>query len=340
MIALPAQLADRTPQLIAGIEHFPGRRVLVIGDVMLDVFIWGEVQRISPEAPVPVVEVRRETQLLGGAANVVHNIASLGGQPALVGMIGDDAAGRELLRQLEDLQIATSGLVKVPGRPTIQKTRIIAHHQQVVRFDREDPRPADPQVYGQALDALSAHFPGTDVVVVSDYGKGLITSQLMAAVRDLAARHHVPVLVDPKVRNAACYRGADLITPNSAEASAMSGVSISDEESLLMAGRNLLDRLECRRVLITRGPDGMSLFERDAAPFHIPTVARKVFDVTGAGDTVIATMALALAAGLEVRDAAILANAAAGIVVGEVGTATVRAEQLIRALRDGQRGRS
>ncbi|SMC26890.1 D-beta-D-heptose 7-phosphate kinase / D-beta-D-heptose 1-phosphate adenosyltransferase [Desulfacinum hydrothermale DSM 13146] len=337
MIALPTPLARRFPELQAGIQRFPGRRVLVIGDVMLDVFIWGDVQRISPEAPVPVVDVRRESQLLGGAANVVHNIAALGGRPSVVGLIGEDAAGRELLRQLEDLHIPTTGLVRTPERPTTQKTRIIAHHQQVVRFDREDPHPPSRSLHRHIIDSLAAHFSDAEVVVVSDYGKGLITAELMDTVRALAATHRVPILVDPKVKNADAYRAVDLITPNNAEASAMSGVTIADEASLLQAGAALLDRFDCGKVLITRGPDGMSLFERGAAPFHIPTVARKVFDVTGAGDTVIATMALALAAGLDMRNAAILANVAAGMVVGELGTATVGADQLIEALNDGSR---
>ncbi len=324
--------ADQIEQLTDGVHRFTECRVLVIGDVMLDVFIWGEVQRISPEAPVPVVEVRRESHLLGGAANVVHNIASLGGRPIVVGAVGKDSAGNEILGHLRRLGLSTEGLIFTSDRPTIQKTRVIAHHQQVVRFDKEDPRPLPRESRRQILDAARSHMHQVDVVVVSDYGKGLVCGELMDAIRESARRSNIPVLVDPKVKNKHLYQEATLITPNNAEAAAMAEVSIVDEESLFHAGRILLEEMRCDKVLITRGPEGMTLFEADREPFHIPTLARKVFDVTGAGDTVIATMALSLAAGLPAREAAVLANSAAGIVVGEVGTATVTSEQLISAL--------
>ncbi len=317
MVALPSALTARIPILLQGMDRFPQCTVLVVGDLMLDVFLWGDVRRISPEAPVPVVEVRRETHLLGGAANVVRNIVTMGGQARVVGVVGDDAFGSEIRDLLQKTHVPCSGVITVHGRPTTVKTRVIAQHQQVVRVDREEARPHHVEATQALVQALEAAVGESDAIVVSDYAKGVVSLEVMEAVRALATKHDIPVFVDPKVAHADFYHHVTVVTPNTLEASAMSGIAVADDASVGTAGRILLEKLQCRYVLITRGPEGMSLFEAGAPPFHIPTVAQKVFDVTGAGDTVIAAMALAASAGLGMRDAAALANTAAGIVVGE-----------------------
>lgn len=317
------------------IEHFPDLKILVVGDLMLDQFIWGEVRRISPEAPVPVVEVCEETQRLGGSANVAANVAALGGRILVAGIAGDDPAARSLEGMLRQIGDDCNGILHDPVRPTTIKTRVIAHHQQVVRFDRENRAPISGDTFHRLLALLEAEAERVDAIIVSDYGKGVVTGEMMDRIRALRAAKSLPVLVDPKVQNAPLYGRTTLITPNHQEAAGMAGIPISDERSLEAAGRSLLESLRCDRVLITRGKQGMSLFEPDGPTIHIPTLARRVFDVTGAGDTVIASMALATAAGLPARDAALLANIAAGIVVGEVGTAAVAAEQLLQTLRSG-----
>jgi len=335
MVALPRALTARIPMLLQGLDRFPRRTILVVGDLMLDIFLWGDVRRISPEAPVPVVEVRRETHLLGGAANVVRNIVTLGGRARVAGIVGHDAYGAEILKLLEGAHVPCSGVITVDDRPTTVKTRVIAQHQQVVRVDREEVRPHDSRTTQALMRALEEAAAESDAIIVSDYAKGVVSREVMDAVRLLATRYDIPVFVDPKVTHTAFYHHVTVVTPNTQEASAMSGIAVTDEASLEAAGRMLLEKLQCGHVLITRGPEGMSLFEAGAPPFHIPTVAQKVFDVTGAGDTVIAALALAASAGLAMRDAAALANTAAGIVVGEVGTAAVDHARLRAALTDG-----
>jgi D-beta-D-heptose 7-phosphate kinase/D-beta-D-heptose 1-phosphate adenosyltransferase len=310
------------------ISRFPRVTVLVAGDLMLDQFIWGRVQRISPEAPVPVVHVTAESFRLGGAANVVHNIRSLGGRVLACGTLGQDAAGRRVVAELRRIGADTAGVVLGGEQATTCKTRIIAHQQQVVRLDREADGVADSRAAARARGFLLANLWKADVVVLSDYGKGLITPALLAALAALRARRRFTLVIDPKRTNFAHYRGASLVTPNRDEASDAAGVEIEDEASLASAGRALLERWSAEAVLITRGEQGMSLFEGGRPPRHFPTAARRVFDVTGAGDTVLGTCALALAAGASLETAAVLANHAAGIVVGEVGTATVTAAQL------------
>jgi D-glycero-beta-D-manno-heptose-7-phosphate kinase len=320
---------EQKSRLIEAISRFPTCRILVVGDLMLDSFIWGEVSRISPEAPVPVVEVREESQLLGGSANVAHNVASLGGKAVVAGVIGDDHAGRLLLRLFEELSVSTDGLVSEHDRPTTVKTRIIARHQQVVRFDREWRASLDEDTVNRILSYIKENLPNLDGIIVSDYAKGVVTREFLDILRRTVSGSTMPVVVDPKVQHADLYRSFTMVTPNNHEASQMSGIEIRDEESLIRAGELLLQRLECESVLITRGKDGMSLFHCDGQIVHIPTVAQRVFDVTGAGDTVIAAVTLGIVAGLSREDSALLANLAAGIVVGEVGTAAVSADQLL-----------
>lgn len=307
----------------------------------MDEFIWGRVERISPEAPVPVVQVDRESLMLGGAGNVINNVIALGGQAVLSGVIGHDAMGRELVRMLRKMNSPTHGLVVEDQRPTTIKTRVVAHSQQVVRVDREKCRPVAEDTIEQILASLKEQLSSIDAIVVADYGKGVVTQSLMDGIRSIMHDSQVLLAVDPKIQNLALYRDVTVVTPNNQEAQAMSGIIIEDEASLERAGDHLLRELECQMVLITQGEKGMTLFQHNDQSTQIPTVARKVFDVSGAGDTVISTFTLALAAGLTPQQAAVLANFAAGLVVAEVGTATVSASRLKEALVDPipERGR-
>lgn len=310
------------------ISRFGRVKVLVAGDLILDQFVWGRVERISPEAPVPVVQVTSENFRLGGAANVANNVRSLGGRVLACGVVGDDAAGRRLVEELGCIGADTRGVVRGRRDVTTQKTRIIAHQQQVVRLDREDGARAGSPAAARAREFLLAHLDTADVVVISDYGKGVVTAQLLEALAAARVRKPFRLLIDPKRANFPFYRRASLLTPNREEASQASGIDIRDAESLARAGAELLRRWEAEAVLITRGEQGMSLFRPGMPGRHFPTVARQVFDVTGAGDTVVAACALALGAGAHLETAAVLANHAAGIVVGEIGTAAVTAAEL------------
>ena len=311
---------------------FRSARILVVGDVMLDEFLWGKVARISPEAPVPVVEVTHQTFHLGGAGNVANNVNALGGQAVLAGVIGRDVAGDKVRHSLVQSGVEDALALAEVGRPTTIKTRIVAHHQQVVRADRERTDDLPSEIEDALLERIREALPSCKAVVVSDYQKGVVTGRLMKSLRALAARQDKPLLVDPKVRHFERYRGAAVVTPNQGEAEQVTGVRIRGEADLREAGEKILRRLECGAALITRGEHGMSLFVRGGKPLHIPTAAREVFDVTGAGDTVVATLALALAAGAALPEAAVLANYAAGVVVGKLGTATANPDELQGAL--------
>ena len=336
---MPSMTVDyNTDRLIEAVDSFPQVRILVIGDVMLDAFLWGKVERISPEAPVPVVDVDSETRLLGGAANTINNIISAGGRASLSGVVGGDGPAEEIFRLLKDLDVDVRGLLVDRDRPTTIKTRVVAHAQQVVRFDREKRKPLGPEML-KALTSFMADAAGqVDGVIVSDYGKGVVTRELMDEVRRVFGRAGRFVAVDPKVNNFRLYEKVSVITPNHHEAALGSGVTVESYESLVEAGEKLLDDLSCEAVLITRGEQGMTLFQGGHPPANIPTVARKVYDVTGAGDTVIAILTLGAAAGLSLMEASVLANFAAGIVVGQVGTSTVTAEDLKERVRAGASG--
>lgn len=314
------------------IRRFAGRRVLVLGDVMLDEYIWGTVNRISPEAPVPIVEVGSITLTPGGAANVAVNLVGLGADPALVGVVGADGTADRLRGVLTDRGIGPGWLIADAGRPTTLKTRIVAHGQQMLRADRESRRPIDDDLVRLIEQGVGDLVMECDAVVISDYGKGLLTPAVTAAAIRLGRDRHLPIVVDPKGLHYGKYRDAGIVTPNAGEAAAASHLEIHDEADLIEAGRRLLSDLETEAILITRGEKGMSLFERGERVHHLPTYAREVYDVTGAGDTVVATLTLALAAGADYRAAAELANRAAGIVVGKVGTATVTVAELERAI--------
>ena len=308
--------------------------ILVIGDVMLDQFIYGNVERISPEAPVPVVEVEREVFCLGGAANVVRNLHHLGARVALVGVVGGDENAEEIRTQLGEMGVGSEGLIELADRPTAIKTRVIAQHQQVVRFDRELRAALPTGVHERMLDQLRGALPDAGAVIVSDYGKGIVTARFMESLVAAASAHGVLVAVDPKPVNAPFYRGVGVMTPNVKETESMMGLPARSDAEAESAGTELLRRHGCEAVLVTRGESGMTLVERDGGTCHIPTVARDVFDVTGAGDTTISVLALARAAGCSYLDAACLANVAAGIAVGKLGTTAVTAEELGHAVGD------
>lgn len=320
---------SRGSRLKSIVRRFNGRRIAIWGDLMLDEFLRGRVLRISPEAPVPIVEVREHTFHLGGAGNVAANVASLSGVAIPFGVVGRDDAGARMRREFHKLHIETKGVMTDPHRPTTLKTRIIAEHQQVVRADRERKESIDAALHARLMKYWLSRVRSFDAVIVSDYEKGLVTRELLEALTPLALRRKIPLCLDPKVSHAPFYRGATLITPNHHEAERLSGITIEDDRSAERAGKKLIRQFEVQALLITRGEHGMTLCESGGGVAHIPTVAREVFDVTGAGDTVISTLALALAAGASMRDAAILANAAAGIVVGKLGTATVSPEELL-----------
>jgi rfaE bifunctional protein kinase chain/domain len=324
-------------QLAGLIRRFSQVRVLVVGDLMLDQFVWGRVQRISPEAPVPVVQLTREELRPGGAGNVATNIAALGGRAAACGIVGRDTAGERLGDALRAVRIATDGIVVARAGETTQKTRIIAHHQQVVRLDRESNGGPDLASARRVREFVLRQRSKYDVIIVSDYNKGAVGPDLLGALADAHARAPFTWVIDPKRANFAHYRRATLVKPNREEAAEAAGLEIRDAASLREAGTRLLERWEAGAVLISRGEEGMALFQPGPRRSRVvveefPTAAREVFDVTGAGDTVLATCALALGAGGTLEEATVLANYAAGIVVGKIGTATVGAAELRAAV--------
>jgi D-beta-D-heptose 7-phosphate kinase/D-beta-D-heptose 1-phosphate adenosyltransferase len=313
------------PDLLAA---FPGRGVLVLGDVMLDEFVWGDVRRISPEAPVPVVEVRRRSASPGGAANTAANVAALGGRPVIVSVVGQDHAASKLREVLAQSGTDSDGLCADPARATTTKSRIVAHNQQVVRFDVEERGPLSPALEEALLAAVHKHLPLAEACIISDYAKGVVTPRVAREVIRLARQAGRPVVVDPKGADYTKYHGATVVKPNLHEAERSAGVEITSEATLREAAGRLINLLGGSAVLITRGSEGMSLFRTGAAPLHVPAVVRQVFDVTGAGDTVAGTLAMSLAAGGSLEQAVELANRAASIVVGKVGTATATCDEL------------
>ncbi len=318
------------------VTEFAKKELLVIGDLMLDRFIWGDVERISPEAPVPVLRVASESVRLGGAANVIHNVRSLGGRVTACGIVGNDTAGRRVLQELRRVGASTAGIISDRRYQTIQKTRVIARprHQQIVRLDRENHGAiAEPclQRLREFVLQRANHYDG---IVLSDYGKGVIHEGLLALVGQLARQKKILCVIDPKRENYSRYSSPTLVTPNKDEASQASGVTIHDDATLIAAGQKLVKKWQAKAVLITRGPEGMSLFRPRGAVKHFPTEPKDMFDVTGAGDTVVAVCALALACGSSFEDAAIMANAAAGLVGDEVGTVAVAAEKFKSTIRN------
>ena len=306
------------------------RRIVVLGDLMLDEFVWGDVTRISPEAPVPVVDVRRESIHLGGAANVLANLVALGTRGSVIGVVGRDAAGERLRSSLVALGDGQDTLIVDDSRPSTTKTRIVAHNQLVVRADRESRAPVTSRIEDEIISRLKEELTHASALVVSDYDKGVVTPRILNEVLPFAYER-LPVLVDPKLRNFNSYRPATLITPNHHEALRMSNTEDDSDEGLHHAARIIQERLGADAVLITRGDKGMMLLQNSDQPAYVKTAAREVYDVTGAGDTVVAALAAALSAGTTLIEAAQFANQAAGIVVGKVGTATTSADELRKA---------
>lgn len=320
------------------IGNFPSSRVLVLGDLMVDHFIWGKVSRISPEAPVPVVEVTKENLMMGGSGNVVSNIHAIGGNVAVAGVIGSDGMGDWLKAKLQQMNVDTDGLVQEGERPTTVKTRIVAHGQQMVRYDRESRHVVRPESVDRIVQYVQSVLGDLQAVVISDYNKGIVTDRLLDGVRRVVAGRRIPVCVDPKRNDFTVYRDFDVITPNHHEAGRAVGVENTHElnegrrAEIARIGREIMKQFGFRAVLVTRGEAGMDLFERGGRDFHIPAEAKEVFDVTGAGDTAIGIFALSLASGASFREAAYLANKAAGVVVGKIGTATVSPAELKRVV--------
>lgn len=324
-------IIERGDELVTSLKD---HKVLVVGDLMIDEYIWGGVTRVSPEAPVPIVGVTSETLRLGGAANVVNNVLSLGGQVEVCGVLGDDQMGRWILSDLKGKNVGVRGIVTSSGRPTTVKTRVIAHDQQVVRVDKEVTTPLDRADEDVILGSAESFLGECGCVVISDYAKGVITPTLMHRLVDLAKKHSVPVAVDPKINQFSIYKGVTVLTPNLFEAAAGAGLVIDSLEALVEAGHRIIEKLACEYLIITRGDQGMTLFTGRKDYSHIEAYSRQVYDVTGAGDTVISTLSLALASGLSMAEGAHLANVAAGVVVGEVGTVPISSEKMRHRFRE------
>lgn len=324
--------ADRQAVLNCIAGGFGGRKALVVGDLMLDRHVWGDVHRISPEAPVPVLKFSKQTESGGGAASVASNLAGLKLMPSIIGLVGADAEGALLLEIMKKFGIRVDGVVSTDGRPTITKTRLIGGHQQMLRIDREEASAMPGSCEERLTAALEGAFAERpDVVIISDYAKGVLTEGLCQKTIAWARARGLPVLVDPKGADYTKYRGATCITPNKLELSVATGVGAHTIDDLIEAGRRLRDRLHLDFLVLTRGEQGMTLIEKDHV-VHIPAVAQDVFDVTGAGDTVIATLAAALSAGLGIEDSLHLANTAAGIVVSKTGAVPIHSEELLDAV--------
>ena len=331
---MPQLTKTRASEILKTLQD---RYILVLGDVMLDEFVWGDVTRISPEAPVPVVDVRRESVHLGGAANVLANLVALGSRGSVVGVVGNDGPGERLQTGLSELGAQDGCLIVDDTRRSTTKTRIIAHSQLVVRADRESRVPVTSKIEDQIIACLKEALKHADAFVVSDYDKGVVTPRILREILPIAYEQ-VPVLIDPKLRNFNSYRPATLVTPNHFEALRMSDSEDHSDDGSHTAAKIIREKLGCDAVLITRGDRGMMLLEGNGGPVYVETAAREVYDVTGAGDTVIAALACALACGATMVEAASFANRAAGIVVGKVGTATASADELLGSFAADERG--
>jgi D-beta-D-heptose 7-phosphate kinase / D-beta-D-heptose 1-phosphate adenosyltransferase len=318
------------------IERFQGRRIAVLGDLMLDRFVYGKAERVSPEAPIPVLAISRETVMLGGAGNVARNVAALGGRVGLVGVAGDDEAGHAVTRLLQDADGIEAQLVIVPGRVTTLKMRYVAGVQQLLRADRETTEPVSPEIEQRLIGRAEEEIGRADAVILSDYAKGGLPPRLIAAAIAVAQSRKIPVLADPKGIDLSRYRGATLLKPNARELAAATGLGTGSDEEVEHAAREALRRAGAGALIVTRSERGMTLVSPDGPVLHFGAKAREVFDVSGAGDTALAVLALALAAKVPLEEAAAIANVAAGIVVGKIGTALVYPDDLVAALHSHQ----
>ncbi|MGM0415421.1 MAG: bifunctional D-glycero-beta-D-manno-heptose-7-phosphate kinase/D-glycero-beta-D-manno-heptose 1-phosphate adenylyltransferase HldE [Thermodesulfobacteriota bacterium] len=320
---------------ISDIEDFlakiPEIKVVVIGDLMLDEYLWGATERISPEAPVPIINVGREDLRLGGAGNVVNNLRVLGAHVMLASVLGDDRDGEVIRERLQRAQVDIDALVHDHSRITSRKTRILSGNQQMLRIDRETTKAVKPEIEQHLLHKISSKLAYADVIYLSDYGKGVLSETLIQAIIDQAKNKNTPVVVDPKGTDYIRYRGATLLTPNRKEASLATGIGIKDDDTLCAAGAQILEVAQLKALVLTRSEQGMSLFQYNAEPVHIPTRGREVYDVSGAGDTVLTVVGLGIAAGFSLEQASFMANIAAGVVVGKVGTSTASPAEIVEA---------
>lgn len=314
------------------IDDFAGKKILILGDLLLDEYIWGDTDRISPEAPVPVVNIRSREIRPGGAANVAMTISALGGNPILSGIVGDDDVGDKFIKTIESCGIAKTGIFIAPGRVTPLKTRVIASNQQMLRIDNEVVSPIEESVCRKLIDYLKTEMQNADALLISDYAKGLIGSGLLAPVIDTAKSLGLKILVDPKPVNMHLYKGVTLISPNLKETVSFSGIKVDDRLSLKKAARILMEKISPKALLVTRGSEGLSLFTSDDSEHHLPAMTSQVYDVSGAGDTMVGTLTLAMAAGASLMDAVEIANCAAGVVVRKPGVAVVSPDELRNAL--------
>ncbi len=319
-------------------KKFEGRKIAVVGDLMLDRYIWGSVHRISPEAPVPVIEVEGEDSKLGGAGNVANNIKSLGAVPLLISVVGDDREGESLFDIMSREGFNTGGIIVDKTRPTTVKTRVIAHSQHVVRIDRESKEPINYTIQERIKEIILQNIYDTSAIIIEDYNKGVVVRNLIYDIIEIANKHGIIITVDPKFDNFFEYKGVTVFKPNKREVEDVLGRKLDNDEKVVEAGKAILERLKCEYLLLTRGEKGMTLFTRDGEVKHIPTKARKVADVSGAGDTVISTITVALASGADIIESATLANYAAGIVVEEVGVVPVDREKLFKTALLDSRG--
>ncbi len=305
-----------------------GKRIAVVGDLMLDRYIWGSVNRISPEAPVPVVDLEQEQSRLGGAANVAKNIKSLGGEPLLLGIIGNDNSGKQLLEIVKQSNLPIHGIITDDTRPTTVKTRVIAHNQHVVRIDRENKSYISHTIQVKIIEVLKNEISEIDGIIIEDYNKGVIVKDLIHKLIDIAFKYNKTITVDPKFNNFFEYKNVTVFKPNRKETEEVMGIRLKEEKDVINAGKTLLERLQAKNVLLTRGEQGMSLFESNGNISHVPTKALNVADVSGAGDTVIATLTMSLTSGASIKEAASLANFAGGVVCGYVGIVPIDPNEL------------
>ena len=320
-------------ELLGLLPLLKGKKILVLGDIMLDKYIWGEVFRISPEAPVPIVHVTKESYVPGGAANVANNIVGIGGEAYVCSVVGQDRSGKVLIEELEKRGIKTGAVVEEDSRPTIQKIRVMGGRQQLLRMDRENSDYVGQETEKKLIDKIMPLLDSVDAVVISDYAKGAITEKVMEIIRKCCNETKKPVIVDGKPVHKSWFRDLTIITPNTNEAIEMSGIVIRNEEDVVSVGKKLMEELNTN-VLITQGEKGMTLFEKKGGVSGIPTKAREVYDVSGAGDTVVGVLALCLASGIDLSKASLLANYAAGVVVGKIGTATASLEEVKEAIEN------
>ena len=310
------------------IDKFKNVNALVIGDLMIDEYLWGHVDRISPEAPVPVVSVEKESSTLGGAGNVIHNLKAMGATVQAISSAGTGKSGQKIYEMIDSLGIDTDGIISEADRPTTLKTRVIASNQQVLRIDKEVKKDINSQTLEKLVKILETKIKGTDLIILSDYDKGLITKELVQQIVKLSRKNKVLTLADPKSLNFSKYENISVLTPNKKEASLAANMDIKTKDDVIAAGNKLLKQVNLEKLLITCGKDGMVLFEKGKRVYTIASKARQVYDVSGAGDTVISLLGLGLATGASFKESALIANTAAGIVIGKLGTATATIDEL------------